>query len=122
MPEFLGLTREEEEEEEDFAKMQLLSLMYHKREQRFFSDTLKALVHPKYKPLRPQADPEWKLGDPTPFYSPRRRARNAPPPRKPPCASSSTLPAQAAVPMMEEEEEMEPSTDLADFASYFEEQ
>ena len=116
MPSFPGLTREAEEEEEDHAKLQLLSLLGHKQEHRFFSSQLQELINPKFKP-KPEADPEWKPGT-EPFYFQRRRPRTAPSSRRParaPGPSSPSPPPQAAAP-----EEEEPSTNMEDFASYYE--
>ena len=111
MPPFPGLTREEEAEEEEHSIMQLRSLLCHKQEHRFFSSQFKALIKPKFRP-KPEADPAWKPGM-EPLYSRPRKPRKKPSPPRP---SAACLPPQDAEP----EEEEEPSTNMADFASYFE--
>ena len=120
MPAFPGLTREEEEEEEDFAKLQLLSMLNHKQEHRFFSPQLKLLTNPNFR-AKPEVDPEWRPGAPSAFCPRRSRPRKAPPPKAAPLpgpSSSCPPPADAAAVA----EETEPSTNLSDFASYFENQ
>ena len=56
MPSFPGLTREDEQDEEQHAKMQLLSLLGHKQEHRFFSEQFIKLIKPTFRP-KPHADP-----------------------------------------------------------------
>ena len=67
LPAFDGYTREEEESLNKFAKHALEMLLYHKKEDRFFSDTLAYL-----------ADPEWEPETP----SPKKRITRKPPKKK----------------------------------------
>ena len=106
MPAFTGLTREEEEDEEEYARMQLYGLLEHKTESRFFSKQFIDLINPKFRAKKPK-DPEWKPG-----MERQAQARS----RRPQPVSGAAPPA-ATTPAPVVEEEL--STNLADFADFF---
>ena len=110
MPALLGLTREEEQDIEDHAKDQLLGLLDHKQEYRFFSREFIELINPKFKAKRDK-DPEWHPGLEKQIKRPKLGAAKLPSPQRAP-PSASPLPPSSPV-----EEEL--STDLGDFASFF---
>ena len=64
MPAFTGLTREEEEDSVDHMKLQLLSLLEHNNEHRFFSEQMQVTIKPNFKAKRKTAndDPAWRPG------------------------------------------------------------
>ena len=117
MPAFPGLTREEEEDFEEHTKDQLLGLLDHKREFRFFSLEFINTINPKFRPKRDK-DPEWLPG--MELQSKRRKLGEAKAPqRAPPAAPPSSPSPGPSSPAAASVEEEDLSTNLADFAGFF---
>lgn len=118
MVSFAGLTREDEKDKEEHLQLQLLSLLEHKNEHRFFSKQLKQTIMPNFRPKFKEADPEWRPGCEKPS---KKRKQAGPRPRPvpevpPPGSPEPILPLPVSHPLMEENL----STNLADFAAFFE--
>ena len=115
MPAFSGLTREEEEDEEEHATMQLRALLESKREFRFFSQEFIKYLNPHFR-AKKEKDPEWRPGMERQAAPARGRSRKP----QPIPAPASVLPLRASVPVTDPVvEETELSTNLADFADFF---
>ena len=95
LPAFLGYTRKQEMDLLEFAKMELMDLVYHKKTVRFFSDNLKMLADPNYSdspppsptPKKKKTQPKRKAGE----AALAALAKMSPPPSEP--ESEGELPA-----------------------------
>lgn len=120
LPEFSGYTREQEQELSDFAKVELEGLLNHKKEARFFSQSLMFLADPEFEPDTPTPRRKRKTRRPVQLPQPQQ----ASPPRQP--QECSERPAPESSPLSEQhahrpQPRPEICRSLGDFAGFWNE-